>query len=95
MLVDREKARRYTDSSITLGVTLVSPQLMNAYLIGKQAPEVWDFGLFVIEKVGYQAQVIPAMLAGMALAFIETHLKRIIHLIYTLWSCRLFLSLPR
>ncbi|AWG84773.1 PTS trehalose transporter subunit IIBC [Vibrio parahaemolyticus] len=63
---------------ITLGVTLVSPQLMNAYLIGKQAPEVWDFGLFVIEKVGYQAQVIPAMLAGIALAFIETHLKRII-----------------
>ncbi|ALM65637.1 PTS trehalose transporter subunit IIBC [Vibrio parahaemolyticus] len=63
---------------ITLGVTLVSPQLMNAYLIGKQVPEVWDFGLFVIEKVGYQAQVIPAMLAGMALAFIETHLKRII-----------------
>ncbi|EIV1708840.1 PTS trehalose transporter subunit IIBC [Vibrio parahaemolyticus] len=63
---------------ITLGVTLVSPQLMNAYLIGKQAPEVWDFGLFVIEKVGYQAQVIPAMLAGMALALIETHLKRII-----------------
>ncbi|HHC6734317.1 TPA: PTS trehalose transporter subunit IIBC [Vibrio parahaemolyticus] len=63
---------------ITLGVTLVSPQLMNAYLIGKQAPEVWDFGLFVIEKVGYQAQVIPAMLAGMALAFIETHLKCII-----------------
>ncbi len=63
---------------ITLGVTLVSPQLMNAYLIGKQAPEGWDFGLFVIEKVGYQAQVIPAMLAGIALAFIETRLKRII-----------------
>ncbi|MGF1747517.1 MULTISPECIES: PTS trehalose transporter subunit IIBC [Vibrio] len=63
---------------ITLGVTLVSPQLMNAYLIGKQVPEVWDFGLFVIEKVGYQAQVIPAMLAGVALAFIETHLKRIV-----------------
>ncbi|PWI34371.1 PTS trehalose transporter subunit IIBC [Vibrio albus] len=63
---------------ITLGVTLVSPQLMNAYLIGKQVPEAWDFGLFVIEKVGYQAQVIPAMLAGIALAFIETNLKRIV-----------------
>ncbi|MGR5132996.1 PTS trehalose transporter subunit IIBC [Vibrio alfacsensis] len=63
---------------ITLGVTLVSPQLMNAYLIGKQVPEVWGFGLFAIEKVGYQAQVIPAMLAGVALAFIETNLKRII-----------------
>lgn len=63
---------------ITLGVTLVSPQLMNAYLIGKQVPEVWDFGLFVIEKVGYQAQVIPAILAGVVLAFIENNLKRII-----------------
>ncbi|MGP8306478.1 PTS trehalose transporter subunit IIBC [Vibrio sp. YIC-376] len=62
---------------ITLGVTLVSPQLMNAYLIGKQAPEVWDFGWFVIEKVGYQAQVIPAMLAGVVLAYIEKYLKRI------------------
>ncbi len=63
---------------ITLGVTLVSPQLMNAYLIGKQVPEVWDFGLFVIEKVGYQAQVIPAILAGVVLAFIENSLKRVI-----------------
>lgn len=63
---------------ITLGVTLVSPQLMNAYAIGKEIPQVWDFGWFVIEKVGYQAQVIPAMLAGVALAFIETNLKRIV-----------------
>lgn len=63
---------------ITLGITLVSPQLMNAYLIGKQAPEVWDFGLFAIEKVGYQAQVIPAMLAGMVLAFIERNFRKMI-----------------
>ncbi|MGL6172580.1 MAG: PTS trehalose transporter subunit IIBC [Vibrio sp.] len=63
---------------ITLGVTLVSPQLMNAYLIGKEVPEIWDFGLFAIEKVGYQAQVIPAILAGVALAFIENNLKRVV-----------------
>ena len=63
---------------IVLGITLVSPQLMNAYLIGQQAPEVWNFGLFAIEKVGYQAQVIPALLAGVALAWIETSLKRIV-----------------
>lgn len=63
---------------ITLGVTLVSPQLMNAYLIGKQVPEAWDFGWFVIDKVGYQAQVIPAILAGVVLALIETNLKRIV-----------------
>ncbi len=39
---------------IVLGVTLVSPQLMNAYLLGQQVPEVWNFGLFTIAKVGYQ-----------------------------------------
>ncbi|MDU6452091.1 MAG: PTS trehalose transporter subunit IIBC [Enterobacter hormaechei] len=60
------------------GVTLVSPQLMNAYLLGQQTPEVWNFGLFTIAKVGYQAQVIPALLAGLALGFIETRLKRIV-----------------
>jgi PTS system trehalose-specific IIC component len=63
---------------IVLGITLVSPQLMNAYGIGSGTPEVWDFGYFVMEKVGYQAQVIPAILAGVVLAMIETNLKRII-----------------
>lgn len=63
---------------IVLGITLVSPQLMNAYLIGQQAPEAWDFGLFAIQKVGYQAQVIPAILAGALLAYIETSLKQIV-----------------
>lgn len=61
---------------IVLGVTLVSPQLMNAYQIGQQTPEVWDFGWFAIEKIGYQAQVIPSLLAGIALATIETRLKK-------------------
>ncbi|EBI0295345.1 PTS trehalose transporter subunit IIBC [Salmonella enterica subsp. enterica serovar Cerro] len=63
---------------IVLGVTLVSPQLMNAYLLGQQTPDVWNFGVFSIEKIGYQAQVIPALLAGLALGFIETRLKRIV-----------------
>ncbi|MGY3855568.1 PTS trehalose transporter subunit IIBC [Aeromonas aquatilis] len=63
---------------IVLGITLVSPQLMNAYMAGQQVPEAWHFGWFSIQKVGYQAQVIPAMLAGLVLAWIETHLKRII-----------------
>ncbi|MCL9782804.1 PTS trehalose transporter subunit IIBC [Vibrio sp. S4M6] len=63
---------------ITLGITLVSPQLMNAYLIGKQVPQVWDFGWFTIQQVGYQAQVIPAVLAGVVLALIETNLKKIV-----------------
>lgn len=63
---------------IVLGVTLVSPQLMNAYQLGQQIPEVWNFGWFTIQKVGYQAQVIPSMLAGIALGWIETRLKKIV-----------------
>lgn len=63
---------------IVLGITLVSPQLMNAYMLGQQVPEIWDFGLFTIEKVGYQAQVIPSVLAAMALAWLEINLKRIV-----------------
>ncbi|MFT8210759.1 MAG: PTS trehalose transporter subunit IIBC [Symbiopectobacterium sp.] len=61
---------------IILGITLVSPQLMNAYQIGQQSPDVWDFGWFAVEKVGYQAQVIPSLLAGITLAMIETRLKK-------------------
>ncbi|MFU2314822.1 PTS trehalose transporter subunit IIBC [Rahnella sp. PCH160] len=68
---------------IVLGITLVSPQLMNSYNLGQQIPEVWNFGWFTIEKVGYQAQVIPSVLAGMALAMIENGLKRIVpHYLY-------------
>ncbi|MEW5290257.1 MULTISPECIES: PTS trehalose transporter subunit IIBC [Erwinia] len=63
---------------IVLGITLVSPQLMNSYLLGQQLPEVWDFGWFSIEKVGYQAQVIPSMMAGMLLGWIEVRLKKLI-----------------
>ena len=29
------------------------------------------FGFFTIEKIGYQAQVIPALLAGLSLAYLE------------------------
>lgn len=64
---------------IVLGITLVSPQLMNAYNIGKATPDAWDFGFFAIDKVGYQAQVIPAMMAGALLGFLETRLNKLVH----------------
>lgn len=63
---------------IILGITLVSSQLMNAYLIGSQLPAIWDFGFFTIEKVGYQAQVIPSILAGLVLSSLEIHLRKIV-----------------
>ncbi len=64
---------------IVLGITLVSPQLMNAYSFSTALPEsipFWDFGIINIQKVGYQAQVIPAMLAGLTLVALETWLKK-------------------
>lgn len=64
---------------IILGITLVSPQLMNAYNIGKEIPDTWNFGLITIDKIGYQAQVIPSILAGFVLAFIETRLNKVVH----------------
>lgn len=51
------KNGRHADSGIVLGVTLVSPQLMNAYLLGQQTPDVWNFGVFSIEKIGYQRRL--------------------------------------
>lgn len=63
---------------IVLGITLVSPQLLNAYDIGIRSPEIWNFGWFSVSKIGYQAQVIPSVLAGMALVFIEKTLKNFV-----------------
>lgn len=62
---------------IVLGITLVSPQLLNAYgVAGAEQIPFWDFGSFTINKIGYQAQVIPAMLAGFLLAYLEIWLRK-------------------
>ncbi|MEH7356099.1 PTS system trehalose-specific EIIBC component [Neobacillus drentensis] len=64
---------------IVLGITLVSPQLLNAYgVAGAKDIPVWDFGFAQIKMIGYQAQVIPAILAGLLLAFLETRLRKIV-----------------
>lgn len=66
---------------IVLGITLVSPQLLNAYDVSGTAVAdvpVWDFGFTQIRMIGYQAQVIPAMLAGFTLVYLEKFFKKII-----------------
>lgn len=64
---------------IVLGITLVSPQLLNAYAVagGAEAP-VWDFGFTQIKMIGYQAQVIPAILAGFILTILERKIRDIV-----------------
>ncbi|UYZ37468.1 PTS system trehalose-specific EIIBC component [Clostridium beijerinckii] len=65
---------------IVLGITLVSPQLLNAYAVaGTPADKIpfWDFGFAHVNMIGYQAQVIPAILAGFALVFLERGARKI------------------
>lgn len=65
---------------IVLGLTLVSGQLLNAYAVAGTPPEqipVWDFGAFSIHMIGYQAQVLPAILAALTLVFLEKFFRRI------------------
>lgn len=66
---------------IVIGITLVSPQLVNAYDVagivanGDTIP-VWDFGFATIPMIGYQAQVIPALLVGMFGGKLEVFLAK-------------------
>lgn len=65
---------------IILGIALVSPQLLNAYAVASTAAvdiPVWDFGFTQVQMIGYQAQVIPAILAGFALVYLEKFFTKI------------------
>lgn len=65
---------------IVLGLTLVSPQLLNGFSVATTAVEdipVWDFGFIQIQMIGYQGQVIAAMLAGFVLVYLEKFFKKI------------------
>lgn len=69
---------------IVLGICLVSPQLLNAYAVpGTDAATIasdwsWNFGAFNIARIGYQAQVIPALLAGLALSYLEIFWRKVV-----------------
>lgn len=65
---------------IVLGLTLVSGQLLNAYAVAETAAAdipVWDFGYFKVNMIGYQAQVIPAILAAFTLVYLEKFFRKI------------------
>ena len=63
---------------IVLGLTLCSGQLLNAYgVAGATEIPVWDFGFAQVKMIGYQAQVIPAMLAGFTLVYLEKFFRKI------------------
>ena len=65
---------------IVLGLTLVSPQLLNGFSVAStpanQIP-VWDFGFAQVQMIGYQGQVIAAMMAGFVLAYLEKFFRKV------------------
>lgn len=77
---------------IVLGICLVSPQLLNAYSVASTPASeiakdwVWDFGFFTVNRIGYQAQVIPALLAGLPLSYLEIfwrkHVPEVVSMIF-------------
>lgn len=65
---------------IVLGLTLVSGQLLNAYAVaGTAAADIpkWNFGFIEVNMIGYQAQVLPAILAAFTLVYLEKFFRRI------------------
>ena len=65
---------------IVLGLTLVSGQLLNAYAVaGTAAADIpkWDFGFVQVDMIGYQAQVIPVILAAFTLVYLEKFFRKI------------------
>ena len=77
---------------IVLGICLVSTQLLNAYSVASTPASeiaknwVWDFGFFTVNRIGYQAQVIPALLAGLSLSYLEIfwrkHVPEVVSMIF-------------
>ena len=64
---------------IVLGLTLVSSQLLNGFSVADTPAAdipVWDFGFAKVEMIGYQGQVIAAMMAGFALVYLEKFFKK-------------------
>ena len=64
---------------IVLGLTLVSPQLLNGFAVSSTpAADIpkWDFGFIQIDMIGYQGQVIAAMMAGFVLVYLEKFFKK-------------------
>ena len=65
-----------------LAYTLVSGQLMNAYAVSGAtaadwATHTWNFDFAQVRMIGYQAQVIPAILAAITFNYLERFFKKV------------------
>ncbi|SDJ33508.1 PTS system trehalose-specific EIIBC component [Salimicrobium halophilum] len=63
-----------------IGLVLVNPELLSAYAYGNAVEEgtvpVWDLFGFEVDKIGYQGQVLPVLVAAWVLTKIELFLRK-------------------
>jgi PTS system trehalose-specific IIC component len=89
-LVGWSATKRFGGSEIlgiVLGLMLVHPDLLNAWNYGQAASGIGGqsipyfdiLGLFSIEKVGYQGQILPILVAAFVLSKIELWLRKRVH----------------
>ncbi len=65
---------------IILGLTLVSGQLLNGFAVASTPVSeipVWDFGFAQVQMIGYQGQVIAAIMAGFVLVYLEKFFRKV------------------
>ena len=67
---------------IILGLTLVSPQLLNGFSVASAAPEdiaahTYDFGFYSFLGTGYQGQVIASLMAAFVLVGLEKFFTKV------------------
>ncbi|OUP08446.1 PTS system trehalose-specific EIIBC component [Collinsella sp. An2] len=67
---------------IILGLTLVSPQLLNGFSVATATPEdiaahTYDFGFYSFVGTGYQGQVIAALMAAFVLVWLEKFFTKV------------------
>lgn len=80
---------------IVLGICLVHPSLLSAYEYAAHKA-VGDIPHFILgfEKVGYQGQVIPALLAGLTLSYLEIFWRKYIPEVISMISVPLLSLVP-
>ncbi|WP_079528665.1 PTS system trehalose-specific EIIBC component [Halobacillus hunanensis] len=65
---------------IVMGLVLVNPELLNAWSYGQAVKEgtvpTWDLFGLTVEKIGYQGQVLPVLVASYVLTKIELFLRK-------------------
>ncbi|HJG37944.1 PTS system trehalose-specific EIIBC component [Enorma phocaeensis] len=67
---------------IILGLTLVSPQLLNGFSMASATPEdiaahTYDFGVYSFVGTGYQGQVIASLMAAFVLVWLERFFTKV------------------